>query len=263
MNNVEDTMKKIVKIIEILYKKFAIYLYYTAKPHYVNPIHILRKFNEISAKEELQKNKELWNHLTVVINRSQSTGCEFSDYLMLYKTIISLNPKHILELGSGVTTSVIAYAIKEQFEHTGEKAIFISMEENPFYYNQIKDIFPDDLKPYVIFCRSNRKEKMYKGFLGCYYESIPDYPYDFVFIDGPTLRATPSSSKCFNSDFINIIMKSNNPVTGMLDQRIGTYWALKKLLPRAAVNYYPIKKITYIRNANKQNLINLLALSQS
>ena len=97
MNNVEDTMKKIVKIIEILYKKFAIYLYYTAKPHYVNPIYILRKFNEISAKKELQKNKELWNYLTVVINRSQSTGCEFSDYLMLYKTIISLNPKHILD----------------------------------------------------------------------------------------------------------------------------------------------------------------------
>lgn len=147
--------------------------------------------------------------------------------------------------------------IKRLYELRGQKVRFISMEENPFYHQQIKDIFPEDLKHYVTFVRSNRRERMYGDFLGCFYEDIPNYPYDFVYIDGPTLRATPSSSKCFNSDFINIVMKSNIPIQGMLDQRIGTYWTLKKLLPKAEIRYHPIKKITTVKNVAKQSLADL------
>lgn len=202
----------------------------------------------------------MWNYIRGVKNKSQSYGCEFSDYLELYKTIISFNPKYILELGSGISSCVIAYAIKKLCELSRHKARFISMEENQFYYQQIKDIFPDDLKHYVTFVRSNRRERMYGDFLGCFYEDIPNYPYDFVYIDGPTLRATPSSPKCFNSDFINIVMKSNIPVQGMLDQRIGTYWTLKKLLLKAKVRYHPIKKITTITNATKHSLADLQIL---
>lgn len=93
------------------------------------------------------------------------------------------------------------------------------------------------------------------------YQTFPDYPYDFVFIDGPTLRRGPSSQKCFNADFINIVARSGHNVAGLLDQRIGTLWAYRKLIPGAKIIYNPIKRLTRIRAANCRGLNPQIVLS--
>ena len=237
-----------------LYKRFSVYFYYTARPHYVNPIWIIRKLNEISARKKIRNHKILWGHLGSLVTLSQSTGCEFPDYLELYDTVIRQKPKYILELGSGISSCVIASALKELGDEAGHEAFFVSMEEDPYYHDHIQDIFPHELKPYVTFIRSDRKEKMYGDLIGCYYENIPDHPYDFVFIDGPTLRTSSTAPKCFNGDFINIAKKSNHSIFGILDQRIGTFWALRKLMPNARIRYHPIKKLTFIKTSVSSTL---------
>lgn len=106
-------------------------------------------------------------------------------------------------------------------------------------------ILPSELARYVSLNLSNRIEKSYNGYLGCHYADIPDYPYDFIFIDGPTERSSPSSPKCFNADIVNIARKS------MIDQRIWTYWTLKELLPDGRIKYYPVKKISLLEIPGK------------
>lgn len=238
-------MKKLKKILALLYSRIVIYFYYTAKPHFINPIHKLRIKNENNAEIALRKNPELWQIIQYMLQKSSSTGCEYSDLFELYKIIYHGDYRFILELGSGISTAVVAYAIKNKNNHT-RKPLFVSMEENVIYYQQIKSILPSQLQPYVSLNLSSRIERSYDGYLGCNYSDVPDHPYDFIFIDGPTERGSSGSPKCFNADIINITKQSKHPIKAMLDQRIWTYWILKKLLPNAKVKYYPIKKISIL-----------------
>jgi len=236
------------KILMHFYSRVAIYFFYTAKPHFINPIHKLRIKNEKNAEKSLRNNSELWNIIQYMLHKSSSTGCEYSDLFELYKLICHGDYRFILELGSGVSTAVVAYAIKNKNYFT-RKPVFISMEENMVYYQQIKSNLPSQLLPFVSLTLSNRIEKLYNGYIGCQYAGIPDYPYDFIFIDGPTERASPASPKCFNADIINIAKQSKHSIKAMLDQRIWTYWTLKKLLPNTKIKYYPIKKISMLEIA--------------
>ena len=230
-----------------LYSKTAAYLYYRAEPKYLNPLHYLRSAYESYARNKLSReNRELFEHLEEIRIKSQSTGCSYSDYYTLYKMIQFLNPKYVLECGSGISTLVIAYALREQYDKTKLASTFISAEEDRFYHEQIKSIFPETLKAFVDFQRLEREETFYNSYRGCYYAKIPELPYEFVFIDGPTLRKTPDSIKCFNSDIINILTKSRNKTTALLDQRIETLHILKILLPTAKITYNPIKRLTKI-----------------
>lgn len=233
------------KILSYFYSQIAIYFYFTAKPHFINPLNKLRITNEKNAERALRSNTELWKIIQYMLQKSSSTGCEYSDLFELYKSICHGNYKFILELGSGISTAVVAYAIKNKNYYT-KKPVFVSMEENIIYYHQIKNIFPSQLAPYVSLNLSNRIEKLYNGYLGCQYGEIPDYPYELIFIDGPTERSSPGSPKCFNADIVNIANKAKNYIKAILDQRIWTYWILKKILPNAKIKYYPIKKISVL-----------------
>ena len=49
----------------------------------------------------------------MAIEKSESTGCEYSDYYFLYNSLVNGNFKYILELGSGITSIVFAVAAFE------------------------------------------------------------------------------------------------------------------------------------------------------
>jgi len=72
-----------------LINNLLVYLYYTARPHIINPIFWLRLINEWYKKRKLTKNDFLWNHLSVAIRKSKSLGCEYSDYYFLYNSLIN------------------------------------------------------------------------------------------------------------------------------------------------------------------------------
>jgi hypothetical protein len=238
-------------------RRCALYFYYTAKPHSINPIHHMRLHYQGAAIACLRsKHTELFRELIKFIAASDSTGCEFGDYLELYNTIRWLKPRYALECGSGVSSLVIAYALRENSAEAGRSGKLISLEENPTFHEQVKAIFPAWLNEYVEFVLSPRCEKQYGPYWGSFYENIPEHEYDFMFIDGPTVQRDRTSHVCFNSDIINVLLASRNNqrIDALIDQRIGTYRNLRRLIPGARIRYHPVKKLTRIHGATKASL---------
>ena len=66
----------------------------------------------------------------------------------------------------------------------------ISLEENSFYHNEVKNITDKFLSKFIDL-DFQRKTRTFNKIHGCYYDQIPNYDYDIIFIDGPTLRGIP------------------------------------------------------------------------
>ena len=166
-----------------------------------------------------------------------------------------LKPSHDLECGSRISSAVICLALRHNLAEGGHKGLLTSMEELECYHAQIVDIFPARLRDFVNFRLSNRVVKSYGSMQGVCYESVPSHPYGFVFVDGPNPRSPITGEKLFNSDFVDVVQTSEVPVAGIVDQRITTLWALKKLLPTASIHDAPTKALTFVEGAKQKDLL--------
>jgi hypothetical protein len=227
-------------------RRAAIYLYYTAQPAGINPLSWLRARHEERARVAVQAIPGLGPALAAMRDRTGTTGCDWSDYLELYTTVRRLRPRAVLECGSGLSTCVIAWALRENGGEGG-RPVFVSLEESADYHAEIVRGLPDPLRPFVELLHRPRRERSYGGRLGCGYEDVPPHDYEFVFIDGPTLRRDARSPKCFNADIVDIVRRAPGTVEALLDQRIGTLWALEELMPGADFRYDPVRRLTRIR----------------
>ena len=101
---------KVKKILSLITN----YFYYTAKPVWLNPISVASSIIDIYCRKLVEKKyKKLFFLLNDLVQKSNSTGREYSDYLNLYKLIRTGNYRQILECVSGVSSAVIALAVKE------------------------------------------------------------------------------------------------------------------------------------------------------
>lgn len=234
-------MKKLIK----LRKSLLNYFYYTGSPKKLNPISYLRIFREGFSVLKIKRNyPSLYKSICEIISKSDSRGGEWSDYLNLYEEIILRKPLRILELGSGISSLVICKAIEKNMKETGNPVQFFSIDENDFYHKQIIKIFPKKYLDKVNFILSKREQKEFEGLLGAYYEKLPNLEFDFIFIDGPTGRKGEGSKKCFSADLFNLIRENKiKKVNGLIDQRVWTFWAFKKLLPELNIKYHVLKKM--------------------
>ena len=224
-----------------------IYFHFTAKPNGLNPIGWLRGVNRRHCLKKLKEQHELFALIKQAQQQSSSTGSDYSDYWTLYSHIRQRKPLDLLECGSGISTIVIAYALKENFEETGVKAHFISLEENEFYFNQICSLMPAVVKDFAKLELKPRQEKLYDGHLGSYYENIENREFDFMYIDGPTDRKIwndPTSPKCLNANVLNV--RKAKKFSAILDQRVWTLERLRILLKGYRLSYNVIKKVTII-----------------
>lgn len=226
---------------------FINYFYYTAKPLSINPISYLRKRSDINGEKNFKRidNGRLYEIVNDLRVKSDSTGCEYADYLTLYNQVIIQKPKNILELGCGISTCVIAYALKSNYENHNIQSSITTMEESEYYFKNFVDIIPSDLENFIKPIFSPRKTRYFDGMLGCFYEEIPSITggYDFLFIDAPQTKYPEDEVKCFDADLINLINdKKLANCYIILDQRIGTMWALNKLLPYLNLSYNVIKR---------------------
>jgi hypothetical protein len=245
-------------VIRKTWNKVSVYLYYTGRPKRINPISYLRDKYEIACLDKIATiYPKLYTTIQHMSDRSRSMGCEYGDYLQIYEHIRNNKPSCVLECGSGISSAVIALALKENFSETDKKSDFVSLEENVAFVENVKAILPKSLNEYVTFVHSERTTSDYNGYLGCHYKSVPPKPYDFIFIDGPSFRRKPGEKKGFNSDLINLLINSqtDNNIDGIIDQRIGTLRMFKKLIPKAEIKYNVIQKLGRIHSAHRNNLI--------
>ena len=156
--------------------------------------------------------KDIVNFKKQIKNYPQFKGKyrTFAKYYIIYETVRNLKPKYVLECGSGLTTIIIARAIKEN-----GCGIFISMEQ----YKQFGDVISKIVGDAVQINISDVEETAYNGISGTKYKNIPEYPYDLIFVDGPTTKTV---------DLDAFYLLERHPKTKVLiDCRVPTIRALQ------------------------------------
>jgi len=217
----------------------------------------LRKFYQLMAKRFLKKNQALWDSLQIYLTKTESTGCGYIDYAELYKAVKNSSAKEVLELGSGVTTLIIAHALMEKHLELGVLGRVTSMDEHEFWFNMSKKLMPEKYMPYIDFVFSETLDDYYSLFRGVKYLNTPKRKYDFVFIDGPTYTSKADHSPTFDFDFIDILKRSELPVSALIDKRVSTVFVLQKILGYEKVTYCPIKGLGFVYPVTKNDLGNL------
>jgi len=201
------------------------------------------------AQRQLQANKGLWKVLTDYINRLSSRGCSYSDYWVLYQYVRKNKPKEILELGTGVTTIVMAYALEEN----GFGRI-TSMEDIEKYTSMAIDLLPSRFKKNVDIVHSPKVEKVYQIFRGVAYKEIPDRSYDFIFVDGPSTRSITDDVKTFDFDLIHIIEKAKKPITAIIDNRKSTCFVLQNILEDSKFHFDYTYSMGFVNSCTNDDL---------
>lgn len=124
----------------------------------------------------------------------------------------------------------------------------VSMESEEKWHKEAVDHFDFDKYRFVDIKLSALKRHRYSFVTGMIYEKIPDYPYDFIFVDGPYY-----GDMC-DMDFIKIAENSNRKVSALIDSRRTSALAYSVLLGRDKVLYYPFG-FSLIKDVSKEDLI--------
>ncbi len=219
-------------------------------------IKLIARFHNWKSLVRLRNNEGLWSTLTEYIRLSQSTGSSYSDYWVLYNYIRLYKPHEILECGTGITTIVMAYALmeNEKQETRNKKGRITSMEDKQEWYKLAVKLMPGYLQQYVDLVYSEKTEYCYSIFRGVGYKNIPDRKYDFVFIDGPGTIAPSDGTRSFDFDYINVVMKSDKPVFGIVDKRMGTCYVLQKVFGVDKVKYDPKWGLGFVGPCTKNDI---------
>ena len=166
---------------------------------------------EERARRKLRTDTELFQFLSTV--RSPSTGCSYSDYWAIYSYVRRAKPATILEFGAGISTAVLAFAVKRN----GVGRV-ISMEESEEYAAKAREIVPRELQSLIEIIHSPAIDKRFGPFVGRGYTTIPDHAYDFIFVDGPHYERNSS----FDVDLLEIVSRADRPVSAIIDSRAGS-----------------------------------------
>lgn len=135
----------------------------------------------------------------------------YAKYYIIYKTVRKLKPKYILDLGSGISTIIIALAVREN--GFGK---LVSMEEYEEFARPISTI-ANSLS--LEINTSDVEDTNYHGIVGTRYKNIPNYPYDLIFVDGPTTKTVDLDALC--------LLEKYPTAKVLIDCRVPTIRALR------------------------------------
>ena len=152
---------------------------------------------------------------------SQSTGCNAFELAQLHLRARRKTSKSVLELGSGVSTLVLAHACWLN-SRRGERARVVSMEESFFFAAETMKFIPAYLRPHVLVITSKVVQQVDGDWTGFSYEARPRATPDFVFIDGPQLPDNGVNSFFYDSDIEQIAQDASRPFVAYLDGRNST-----------------------------------------
>lgn len=212
----------------------------------------MRQTVEQRAYETLRKN----DALSEILRRGRKPGPEYydpdittnvnySDSLALYTWAKKNKPQEVLEFGPGISTLVIAQAL-----HENGSGRITTIEDVEKFFLKAKNSCPDHLLPYIDFRLSPKIRKNYGPFHGVGYEHIPELPYDLVFVDGPNYDAHLE----FDVDVLDVIAKSEKPVSAFIDSRTGSCF-MYHLVLGDKFKYRYLTGLGYIDRATKRDLL--------
>jgi predicted O-methyltransferase YrrM len=209
---------------------------------------------ERRAEAALRAHETLWRLVEHAAAGNDVTGVSFADYLTLYRFVRAHRPREILECGTGLSTVVLAQALRENERDGAPRGRVTSMEDVPLWYENARARFPAELAPYVDFLLSEKVDGVYKCFRGVRYAALPDRPYDFVFSDGPERHSPVNGDKLFNLDLIEVVKRSTAPVRGIVDDHYLTAYVLQKVLGPRNARYSAVRKLLFVGPVTRDDL---------
>ena len=198
-----------------------------------------RYLREMYAGWRLRSEKALWRDLEPVLAASTSTGCTYYELLVLFKHIVRRRPAYVLELGAGISTVVLAHAALK-VRARGLPCTIVSMEENEFYYQDLRKILPKAIMDCVRLVLSPTEDRVVDGFIARCYSDKPRFEYDVVFIDGPQI---PKEARYFDGDILDVADWNPKPFTTFVDGREYTRNRIVRTFPRVRTSYGPRKTL--------------------
>jgi len=193
------------------------------------PIRFLRKVVQQYYKIRLQR-LSLWKEIERFKNsvNFDKEYKHYAKYFILYKTVRNMRPNFVLELGSGISSLIMGFALKENGRGT-----LISLEENASYGKEVMStvgtFYPIEMRIEASI------EGKYNNFTGHQYRNIPQKPYDLIFVDGP--RTDKIDLDAF------YVLERCPKAAVIIDNRKRTYTALRSKFPG---NFNPVVNIGYI-----------------
>lgn len=209
---------------------------------------MLARMTETTGRRILATNPKLVEDLSAYLEKTRSTGCSYADFGELYRTVRTIRPAYVLELGTGASTIVIAHAL----EKNGAGRL-ISMEESEEYYRDAQSLLPPHLASRVEICHSPAVEKTVGFFRGSGYRDIPDYPYGFVFVDGPAYLTNPNGDLACNIDLLEVLKRSEHSVSALIDTRHSSCYVYA-LLFGSKFRYDYIRKLGVLLPSTQRDL---------
>lgn len=182
-----------------------------------------------------------------------STGAGLTDYYLLHRYVMERKPRRILELGSGVTTVIMADALRAVSEATGQAGVLETLEDIPLYYEHARSLCPDPLNAFVRYHLSPQKSFRWQGQVLCNtYADLPPGPFDFVFVDGPN---APAGTRPINGTLLEILARQDDhPCDAVIDGRRETVLMLGRLVAPGVFGRDYGLNITGLRNVTGRDL---------
>ena len=206
----------------------------------------VRRRLERAARRRLQANAALWSVLEEYLAKSGSKDCQYLDYEVLYRWVRATRPREVLECGTGVSTVVLAQALRENADEHGIVGRVTSMEDVEPWFEMASELLPAELAPYCDLCLSPKVEDGYAIYRGVRYASIPDRRYELAFIDGPSTFCPSDGTRGFDFDLLHVVRRSERDVSAIVDGRLTTVFVLQQVFGHAKVRYNPYHNLTYV-----------------
>jgi Methyltransferase domain len=206
-----------------------------------------------AAERRLRGHVVLWDLLTRAAGASAVTGASYSDYWTLYEEVRRHRPIEILELGTGLSTVVLAQSLRENEAEGEPRGHVPSMEEDKAWAQTALECLPEEIRGSVEILHSPKVDGFYKCFRGVQYESVPDRPYDFVFSDGPERHSPVNGDKLFNLDLIQIVCRSDQPVWAVVDDHYLTFYVLQKVFGLEKARYDAVRRLLFVGPVTKRD----------
>ena len=139
---------------------------------------------------------------------------ELDDLYSIYSAARKQRSVAILEFGSGWSTLALAKALKENFDSFGNNYLAEIRHPNPFKLMSVDcsktfqklaiERLGSDLRSLVVPVQSSAYLAEYQGAIVSFYENLPQFTADFIYLDGPDCDQVGGSIRGFDLHFGSI-----------------------------------------------------------
>jgi hypothetical protein len=199
---------------------------------------INKVFNSICRRKIKNVLPDIMGELDDYKRVSDTTGTQWITLWYAVSGIMQNKPQFILESGTGSSTLVLAATVKKlMHEDPNYKAQIISMESVREWYDVAAENLPEKYRDVAQIVYGPREEFSFGMFRGLIHSNIPQYDYDFVFLDGPDYRDHKGLSFC--ADVFKVMEFSKSEmINGVIDGRRSSVYVIQSMFGVSHARYF-------------------------